>query len=256
MRCAGQEPGAWQANPCIARMETMTDCGPARPARCPGCLITFEGVEGSGKTTQVRLLCDWMAAAGMPLTALREPGHTPLGESIRGILLAHGEEELRPETEVFLFAAARAQVVGQVIMPALARGDVVVSDRFTDSTIAYQGFASGVDRAFLTAVNERAAAGLRPDLTVLLDLPADLGAERRAGRIGGQDRIERRPAAYHEAVRRGYLALAAEEPDRFAVIDGRSSVASVRDQVRGAVVALLGRRGVGATVLPGEGGWA
>jgi dTMP kinase len=208
-----------------------------------GCLITLEGGEGGGKTTQAQLLYKWLQDAQVPVTALREPGATRLGEKLRELLLDFQMEELRPDTEVLLFAAARAQAFTDVVAPALARGDVVVCDRFVDSSIAYQGFGLGVDRCFIGAVNDRITDGVKPDLTILLDAPASFARARSCRASVSADRIERRSDAYHEAVRQGYRALAAEEPERFKVLDATRGLEEVRDEIRVAVAATLTRRG-------------
>lgn len=203
-----------------------------------GCLISLEGGEGSGKTTQCRLLLSWLTESGLSVTAVREPGGTPVGERLRALLLDPALPELRPEAEVLLFAAARAQAVAEVIRPALDRGDVVICDRFVDSSLAYQGFGLGVDMEFIRSVNAAISGGLSPRLTVLLDVPVALGVARRAGR-GRRDRVERRGAAFHAAVRAGYLRLAAEEPQRFAVVDGTGAIETVHAEVRSCVGRVL-----------------
>lgn len=208
-----------------------------------GCLVTLEGGEGSGKTTQCRLLAQWLADAGIAATVTREPGGTDLGERLRALLLDPTLSEARPEAEMLLFAAARAQAVEQVIEPALMRGDVVICDRFVDSSLAYQGYGMGVSLDFIRSVNDRVTGGLRPDLTLLFDVPRATGAVRRQGAGRAPDRIERRSDAFHQAVRQGYLALAAMEPERFVVIDSTAGIQSVHAQARRSVERLLGTRG-------------
>jgi dTMP kinase len=209
-----------------------------------GCLVTLEGGEGSGKTTQGRLLAEWLRGLGVAVTVTREPGGTEVGERLRALLLDPNLGAVRPEAEMLLFAAARAQAVTEVIAPALARGDVVICDRFVDSSLAYQGYGLGVDLGFIRSVNERIAAGIVPDLTLLFDVPRPVGAAR--GGPGRQpDRIEQRPETFHEAVRRGYLDLARQEPQRFCVIDAARPPHDVQEDARRAVAALLRRMGLG-----------
>jgi len=221
-------------------------------APLPGCLITLEGGEGSGKTTQCGLLVAWLATLGLAASAAREPGGTRLAERLREILLDPTLERLRPEAEVLLFAAARAQAVAEVIAPRLAGGGVVLCDRFVDSSLAYQGYGLGVDSAFILAVNARVTLGVWPDLTLLLDVPREIAARRRVGVPASADRIERRADAYHEAVRHGYLALAAAEPRRWVVIDAADAPGVVQAQARRAVATVLHRKGY---ALP-AGPWA
>lgn len=204
--------------------------------------ITFEGLDFSGKSTQATLLVD--ALNRPPLSAsppashvhfIREPGGTPISERIRTVLLDRRALEMAEATELFLFAASRAQLVRQLIMPALALGDVVVCDRFADSTTAYQGYGRGIDLETVERINRLATGGLRPDLTVLIDIPLE-EMDRRARAAGTvEDRMERSGKAFYARVRDGYRSLAAAEPDRFRVIDGTSPVARVHEQVRAAV---------------------
>ncbi len=210
-------------------------------------LITFEGGDGCGKTTQIGLLAASLRERGIPVTVTREPGGTPLGERLRRLLL-EPDGAVDPWAEALLFAASRAQLVAQVIRPALADGQVVLCDRFGDSTLAYQGYGLGLDLDLLRSLNRMAAGGLVPDLTILLDLPPAEAGARRGGGPGG-DRIAARDAAFHERVRQGYLDLARAEPERVAVFDARRPVEEVAADVLAAAMALLearrfrGRRG-------------
>jgi dTMP kinase len=181
-----------------------------------GLFITFEGVDGSGKSTQAHLLAARLEVEAIPKLITREPGGTVLAEKIRQLLLFTEEIKLAPGTEVLLYAASRAQHVSEVIQPALNRGEVVISERFTDSSLVYQGFASGDDPELVRQVNFFATGGLVPDLTFFLDLSAEEGWRRVLERSGtGQtDRIEAKGLSFQEKVRQGYLRLAASEPDR------------------------------------------
>jgi dTMP kinase len=189
-----------------------------------GFFISFEGSEGCGKSTQIRLLIETLTALGREPLLVREPGGTPIGETIRH-LLQHSEEgrEMAPEAELLLFAASRAQLVRQTILPALAAGRVVISDRFLDSTTVYQGIARKVSAENVAEINRFAAGPKLPDVTFVLDMnPADaMGRldERRAGGNAKPDRMEEEPPAFYEAVRNGYLAIAKAEPDRLRVLD-------------------------------------
>ena len=197
-----------------------------------GAFITFEGPEGSGKSTQVRALALWLHRRGHRVLTLREPGGTLLGERLRRVLLSPATGKLNSRTEAFLYMAARAELVDAIIHPALARGMIVLCDRFLDSTLAYQGYGSGVDVLALRRMGRLATGDLSPDVTFLLDLPAAVGLRRVRG---AKDRIERRAASFHERVRRGFLALARREPWRFRVIDARQSRAVIQRQARDVV---------------------
>lgn len=195
----------------------MPDQGRGPTGRTPGrgLFVTFEGGEGSGKTTQCELLALRLKAAGWQVLQLREPGGTPLGEAIRPLLL-HRERPISAEAELLLFLAARAALVRDVIAPALQQGAAVLCDRFADSTLAYQGYGRGLGLDLVRRLNEFATGGLVPDLTVLLDLPV---AEGRRRTRGDDDAFQREEDAFHERVRQGYLALAKAEPSRWLVLD-------------------------------------
>jgi dTMP kinase len=198
----------------------------------PGRLVAFEGVEGSGKSTQLDLLRCELERRGHEVVVTREPGGTPAGERVREVLLDPGVQ-LHPRAEALLFAAARAQLVEQVIRPALERGAVVLCDRYLDSSLAYQGGGRGLGRAPVEEVNRFATGGLLPDLVVLLDLdPADGLARRR----GARDRIEVEDLAFHRRVRDAFRDLAAADPGRFAVVDAAGPVDQVAAQVLAAVL--------------------
>ncbi|MDD5705855.1 MAG: dTMP kinase [Kiritimatiellae bacterium] len=201
-----------------------------------GVFITFEGPEGSGKSTHLRRLTERLRAAGRSVVVTREPGGTPVGEALRGLLQHDTVSEAPvPRAEALLFCASRAQLVERTIAPALARGDWVLCDRFADSTFAYQGYGRGFDLATLEAINRFATGDLRPDLTILLDIEADAGRRRLAARQAGAgetaDRFEREAAAFHERLRRGFLSLAAAAPTRFLVIDSGRDEETVAAEV-------------------------
>jgi len=207
----------------------------------PGLFITFEGGEGCGKSTQIQRLVDRLQREGHTVCQSREPGGTPLGEAIRDLLqhnkAGHG---MCPESELLLFAAARAQIVRERILPALERGEIVLCDRFLDSTSVYQGVARAIDPIEVAAINQFATGGLTPDLTCLIDLDPAVGLERaREGRDAQFDRIEREALAFHEDVRRGYLELAAIDEERFRVFDGSQDVETLETRIWEAVEARL-----------------
>ncbi len=206
-----------------------------------GLFITFEGTEGCGKSTQIRALATRLQNAGHTLFQTREPGGTPLGETIRN-LLQHDEagEGMCPEAELLLFAAARAQLTREKIQPALAAGQVVLCDRFMDSTTVYQGVARALASEDVAAINQFAVGSQKPDLTILIDLAPEVGLQRVKARSGGQlDRMEREAIEFFQAVRAGYLALAAGEPERFLVLDGNQTPESLEAQIWNAVTQRL-----------------
>lgn len=211
-----------------------------------GFFVTFEGPEGSGKTTQLRLLSEWVRAQGHPPVVTREPGGTHIGEDIRGILHDCEHVEMSAHAEILLYSASRAQLVAQVIRPALAAGHVVLCDRYFDSTYAYQGYGRGLSLAALRSITEFAVQGLKPDLTLYLDVPVDMGLRRREQSGEAMNRLDREAVAFHKRVRAGYLELAAAEPDRWRVIDATGPVEAVQTRLRVLVqTALDGRRNAG-----------
>ncbi|MFN2431936.1 MAG: dTMP kinase [Gemmatimonadota bacterium] len=212
-----------------------------KPLVGTGRLVTFEGGEGSGKSTQVALLASWLGSRGVRVVTARDPGRTGVGEAIRHVLLDPASGPMAAETELLLYLAARAQLVRELVEPALAAGAVVLLDRFDDSSFAYQGGGRGIPEGLLAPANELATGGLRADLTVLIDLASDEGRRRRGSDAsrGAEDRIEREEAGFHERVRDAYRRRAAAEPARFLVVDGRESTDIVHDRVRRRVLALL-----------------
>jgi dTMP kinase len=199
--------------------------------------ITFEGGDGTGKTTQISAAENYLRQRGKICLTTREPGGTALGKLVRKVLLEAGETDIAAPTELFLYLADRAQHVKQVVVPALAEGKVVLCDRFTDSTLAYQGYGRGIDLDWLRRLNDTASGGLRPHLTLLFDCPVQAGLVRAAGRQDcadqpREDRFEREELEFHQKVRSGFLELAGREPNRFRVIDASRSLADVAEQVR------------------------
>lgn len=191
-----------------------------------GLFITVEGIDGCGKSTQARLIAAALEAAGHDVLRLREPGGVKISEQIRAILLDPANAEMGDVCELLLYEAARAQLVHQVIRPALAAGKTVICDRFYDSTTAYQAFADGLDRGMVSQANELAVDGCRPDLTLVFDLPVEDALRRRSGREA-EDRLELKGLEFQERVAAGFRAVAADEPDRVKLIDAGGSIAEV-----------------------------
>lgn len=192
----------------------------ARRYDIKGFFITLEGPEGSGKSTQAVRLAAALKQAGYSVVHTREPGGTPLAEIIRHVLLsASSHESVTAETEALLILAARSQHVAHIIMPALQRGQIIICDRFSDSTFAYQGYGRNVNMQWLRKANDVASGGLSPDLTLLFDLPASVGLARRRKARGKQNRLDRESERFHRKVRRGFLALSRQSPRRITVID-------------------------------------
>lgn len=205
-----------------------------------GLFLSFEGGEGSGKSLQAKRLADALREAGREVVVTREPGGTAAGERIREILLHAKEIALGPEAQVLLYSAARAQHAREVIAPALERGQIVVADRFFDSTFAYQGFGHGVDRDAIREATRLAVGDLVPDRTFLLDIPVEIGLSRSGWRARSTwDRFEVLDAEFHERVRQGYLRLAREEPRRWVVLDAARDETTIARDVRRAVDELL-----------------
>jgi dTMP kinase len=202
-------------------------------------LITFEGGDGTGKTTQVRGLETFLQGRGCACLVTREPGGTALGELIRKVLLEVGDHEIASSTELFLYLADRSQHVHEIIRPAINAGKIVLCDRFTDSTLAYQGYGRGIDLEWLRQLNKAASGTVRPDLTLLLDCPVDVGLARTARRQAQsaaskpkEDRFEREKIEFHEKVRAGFLDIARNEPSRFRVIDASKTVEEIAATIR------------------------
>lgn len=210
-----------------------------------GGFITFEGSEGCGKTTQIQRLAARLKHAGRQVLLTREPGGTPLGESVRHLLkFAEEGRDMTPEAELLLFAASRAQLVRRVIEPALDAGNWVIADRFMDSTTVYQGVARRLNFEAVRFINQFAVGGRRPDLTILLDVNLEEAHRRLLRRprpVHAPDRMEQMPAEFYEAVREGYLVLARDEPERFRVIQAGKSVEVVEEEVWEQVKGLMGK---------------
>ena len=210
-----------------------------------GKLITLEGGEGAGKSTVLQAARELLAARGIDVVVTREPGGTPAGEAIRKVLLDAALRGMHAETELLLMFASRAQLVREVVQPALEAGRWVLADRFTDASFAYQGGGRGQPRERIDELERWAAAGLKPDLTLLLDLPVADGLKRANGR-GAADRIEMENAEFFERVRAAYRARAAAEPQRFRVIDASRTLHEVLEQVRSGIGAFLEQAGARA----------
>ncbi len=201
--------------------------------------ISFEGGDGTGKSTQIKALERHLSARGRPVVSTREPGGTPLGKLLRQALLETAEQPISLPTELFLYLADRAQHVQEVILPALASAKIVLCDRYSDSTLAYQGYALGMELKVLRELNRIAALGVEPDLTLLLDCPVEIARARAAGRLvqevaggGREERFENEKIEFHEKVRAGFLALAQAEPERFRVVDASRSALEVTRQIK------------------------
>lgn len=198
--------------------------------------ITLEGPEGSGKTSQIPALKAFICSKGYDVVVTREPGGTDVGDQIREVLMNLKNISIVPRTEILLFQAARAQHVEEVIRPALAAGKVVICDRFGDSTLAYQGYGHQTDLETLTYLVNYATGGLRPDLTLLLDIPVKEGMQRKVDNDSEWNRLDAYAEAFHCRVREGYLTLAAAEPDRWAIVDAARSKEQVQQSMQQAIL--------------------
>lgn len=200
--------------------------------------ITFEGVEGSGKSTQMRLVAEHLKKINVPCLITQEPSGTDIGKKIGGILFNREHQSLCAETEAFLFCAARAQHVREVINPALEQKKIVLCDRFSDATFSYQGFGRGLNHDFLKLINDYSSMMLKPDLTLLFDLPVEIGLARAMDRdnllkdSSSSDRFEREKLDFHERVRQGYLKIYQNDPGRFRVIDANRDIKVIGEEVR------------------------
>lgn len=206
-----------------------------------GKFISFEGIEGTGKSTQAKLLQQGLLGLGYEVILTEEPGGTLISLRIREILLSVDHTNMKPLTELLLYNAARAQHIEEVILPALNRGAVVITDRFTDSTFAYQGYGRGIDLDLLESIDKIATNGLRPDITVLLDLDVETGLKRNR-RINKTDRLELEDVEFHERVRKGYHELAAKEPERIKVLDASVGIEEINIVIAGIIADFLRRQ--------------
>ena len=204
--------------------------------------ITLEGPDGSGKSMQVPALADFIREQGFEVLTTREPGGTFIGDQIREVIMRMDNKSMNPRTEILLFCAARAQIVAEVIRPQLERGAVVLSDRYADSTLAYQGYGHGIDLGTLQSILNFATGGLKPDLTLLFDVDVETGLSRRQKGGGEWNRLDDYELAFHNRVRHGYLELANCEPARWKVIDASQSPQQVQLDLRSAVLASIGSR--------------
>lgn len=202
-----------------------------------GRFITLEGGEGAGKSTQVKLLSQWLEAQGCEVLATREPGGSHGAEEIRKLLVQGATDRWDALTETLLHYAARRDHLHCTVLPALAAGRWVVSDRFSDSTMAYQGYGHGVDRGFIAALDKAVVGEHRPDLTLILDLPVEQGLRRAGGRSGQENRYEAMDRAFHERLRQGFLAIAGAEPERCRVVPATTNIDTVQARLRAAVAA-------------------
>lgn len=205
--------------------------------------VTLEGPEGCGKSTQLSALAEYLSGRGHRVYATREPGGTRISDLVRAVLLDRQHAEMCSNTEVLLFSAARAQLVCQEIAPRLQQGYVVLSDRYADSTYAYQGYGLGQDLAILREITRFATGGLVPALTILMDLPVEDGLKRK--QPGEWNRLDAKALAFHERVRQGYLELAAAEPDRWRIVDAMPAFEVVQQAIRGLVLQKLERASLG-----------
>ncbi len=197
--------------------------------------ITFEGIEGCGKTTQINYLASFLEKIRQPFLLTREPGGTKLGEKIREILLLADDDQIDPWTELFLYMADRMQHFRQIIAPALEKGKIVLCDRFIDATLAYQGFGRQIDLNWLEEIHRRSLGHVKPNLTFLIDLPPEEGLKRAWQRIAQketkEDRFEKESLEFHQRVRAGYLFLAQREPDRFVILNGMQDAISLHQEI-------------------------
>lgn len=204
-------------------------------------LITFEGIEGSGKTTQIELLYNHLKEKGYEVIKTREPGGTTFGEALRRIFL-HENLNVLPLSELLVFMAMRAQHVEELILPALKDGKVVLCDRFVDASYAYQGYGRGIDLGIIETLNRFVTKGIRPNLTILLDCSVKKGLQRKAANV--MDRFEKEDIAFHQRIKNAYLKLAGEEPKRFLIVDGKKRVEDIETVIRKKVENLLKNYGI------------
>jgi dTMP kinase len=209
------------------------------PAMTAGKFITIEGGEGAGKSTQIRLLAEWLGGQGIAVVTTREPGGSPGAEAIRKLLVEGATDRWDAPTEALLHFAARRDHLAKTVWPALGRGQWVISDRFADSTMAYQGYGHGLGRAPIEQLYAVAVGDFRPDLTLILDIPVELGLKRALARAGGETRYEKMDVAFHQRLREGFLDIAKREPARCRLIDAHGTIDEVQARLRQQVAAIL-----------------
>jgi len=200
--------------------------------------ISFEGIEGTGKTIQSKLLYEYLIKKGFKTLLTEEPGGTRIGRTIRDLLLSVDHIEMKPLTELLLYNASRIQHIQEVILPAIKKGVVVITDRFTDSTVAYQGYGRGIELHLINTIEKIVTGGLKPDITILLDLDVEIGLKRNKG-INKKDRIELEDITFHKCVKNGYHTIAAKEPERVHVIDASKSIEHIHRSITKIVVDFL-----------------
>ena len=205
-------------------------------------LITFEGIEGCGKTTQIELLYAYLKKKGRRVIQTREPGGTPFGEALRKVFL-HEESEVHPLSELLLFMAMRAQHVEEVIQPALEDGAIVLCDRFVDASYAYQGYGRGIDLGIIETLNRLVTKGIRPNMTVLLDCPVSKGLQRKV-EMNSSDRFEREEVSFHKKIKKAYDKMSLADPKRFFVLDGTLDREKIHASIKKKVEALLKNHGI------------
>jgi len=193
-----------------------------------GMFITFDGPEGCGKSTHSKLIVEYLRSKGKDVVHTREPGGTKIGEEIRNVLLSPRNKGMAVMTEAFLYLAARAEIVNEIILPNIKKGKIVICDRFQDATVVYQGYAGGLNIKILDELGKIASAGLKPDLSIFLDIDAALGLKR----AGCKDRMEKKSISFHKRVRNGYLALAKKEPSRIKVVKVKGSIEETQEKIR------------------------
>ena len=207
-----------------------------------GLFVSFEGIEGTGKTIQSRLLYEYLVKNGYNVILTEEPGGTRIGLKIRDVLLSVENKEITPVTELLLYNASRAQHLKELILPALNEGGIVITDRFSDSTVAYQGYGRGIDSKLIDSLERMVTEGLKPDITLLLDLDAETGLLRNKG-INKTDRLELEDLKFHKKVRAGYLQIAAREPERIKLIDSSGSIEEIQRKIIDIVTSCIKSRG-------------
>lgn len=205
-----------------------------------GIFISFEGIEGSGKTIQARLLDEFLRKKGYAVVLTEEPGGTQIGLKIRELLLSVEHQEMTSVAELMLYNASRAQLIKEVILPSIKRGAIVITDRFNDSTVAYQGYGRGIDLNLIDSIDRIVTAGLKPDITILLDLDVEVGMKRNRG-IHKADRLEFEDKAFHKKVRNGYLEIAGKEPERIKLIDASKNIEEIHGEIVSIVMNLIGK---------------